>query len=94
MEGIPTFEKVIQGADWRERKAEAPKQAEDLIAGIEGFVDMSAVEKKAALGALIDQLADEGNENRFVAREIARQQAILEEEERHQKRMDVLQRTN
>ena len=74
MEGVSTsFESLEAGADWRERKAEASMKAHEYVAHIEGFDDMDAQEKIAALTTLREQLEDEGdNGKRFIVAEIAR----------------------
>lgn len=59
---------------------EAPQKAEELIAQIEGYADMDLDAKIEALIAKEEELIEGGNENRFIAKEVARQCEMLKAE--------------
>ncbi|MFZ2252562.1 MAG: hypothetical protein WAW13_00140 [Minisyncoccia bacterium] len=90
MEGIQkSTESVEKSRDWRVLIKESPAKAETLIAAIDGFGDMEYSEKITALTALIDTLLED-NDNRYTAREIARQQEILKANMLYERRMAEL----
>jgi len=70
-------ENVEELEEWRMLKDEAPHKAEELIAQIEGYADMDLNLKIEALNAKEEELLEGGNENRFIAKEVARQREML-----------------
>jgi hypothetical protein len=75
-QGVKTGESVESLADWRELKERAPEHAEQMIASIDGFEDMTLGEQKEALTELMDELAS-NNSNRYIGKAIAQQIASI-----------------
>lgn len=83
---------VEQLSNWRERKEQAPKQVAEMIAAIPGYEAMNTSDKVTALQELINSLGDPADpvanrEGFYIEKELGRQIAILEENERHQQEM-------
>ena len=82
MEGVPKQERDVidleKGDDgvWREKAAQAPEQADDLIRGIEGYEQMSTPDRMAALKDLMERLSG-SNDNRFVVKDLASRMRVL-----------------
>lgn len=76
-------------ANWRELKTEAPAKAQESIQAIDGYAEMELSEQIQALDTLLEELSED-NKNRFVAREVAYDAALLEEEARHQSRLQQI----
>jgi hypothetical protein len=89
MEGFQNnFDKNVEVlADWRSLKENAPRGATERIEHIAGYASMEVEEKMQALATLIEALFEEGNHNRYIANEVARTHAYLEEEQRHAGRL-------
>ena len=91
-EGVPhqpkaeARENIESLNDWWTLRAEAPQKANEIIASIENFGVISPEEQMAALDVYIEALAAH-NENRYIARELARFRAVIGEEARHQREM-------
>ncbi len=83
MEGLQNIESAEYDSKWRDLKREAVAEAKERIAGIKGFSDMEYEEQVTTLNALLDELAEQ-NKNRFIASEVARQLALIEENRRHE----------
>lgn len=88
MEG-KNFENAENNAEWKKLKDEAPTKATELISKIEGFDSLAYEAQVDALNALLDTLVED-NDNRFVAREVARTLEVIKETERHRIRMGAL----
>lgn len=65
---------------WRVLQEQAPEQAKELVAQIEGFEQLPAAERVTALQALMTELAtDKDNQdNRFVVEELAKLARAIE----------------
>ena len=87
MEGVQNNIEDLSG--WREEKARASQDVENLLAQIIGFENMSNAEKIAALNALLHELAED-NRNRFVVEAVSQELSRLEENRRHEARLAYL----
>jgi|GEM_PF-1597341 hypothetical protein len=77
-QGAKTSESVESLADWRELKERASEHAEQMIASIDGFEDMTPGEQKEALTELVHELAG-NNSNRYIGKVVARRIANIME---------------
>lgn len=89
MEGISRVESVEDNDVWRELKEQAPTQAAEHIAGIPDFEDMDADTQIATLEAYIETLSN-NNDNRFIAKEIARTIEVIRVKAVYENRMQTL----
>lgn len=72
--------------EWKKLRDEASARAQELIAGIEGFYVMAREAQVAELQRKIDTLSSD-NKNRFLAKEVAREQAKIQEQIRHEREL-------
>ncbi len=86
MEGVPNVES-FEG--WHTLRDEAPARAQELIGHIEDFERMDKAAQVEALQGIFDSLAL-NNENRYIAREVARVQALVQEHMRHEQEVHRL----
>lgn len=77
MSNVESFE------EWKKLRDEAPARAHELIGNIEDFDVMSKEAQVDALQKVLEGLPSD-NKNRFLAREVARVQAIIQEHIRHE----------
>lgn len=91
MEGFSNKAESVESiTDWRELKEVAPQEAKKLLSRIDGYETMEPHEKMSAVASLIEELFKEGNHNRYIANELAREHLRVEEMDRHTRRMSQL----
>ncbi len=89
MEGISRVESVEDNDVWRELREQAPAQAAELIHSIPDFEEMGTETQIATLETHIEALSHD-NDNRFLAKEIARTIEIIRAKAVFENRMQAL----
>lgn len=86
MKGPEGMSNVESFEEWKKLRDEAPAGAERLIADIPGFYVMAREVQVVELQKKIDALSSD-NKNRFLAKEVAREQAKIQEHIRHEREL-------
>lgn len=89
MEGMSRMESVESTDAWRELREQAPAQAAELIASIPDFEEMDSDTQIATLEAHIETLSHD-NDNRFIAKEVARTIEVIRAKAVYENRMQAL----